>query len=71
MHDALIYETPTLLSLHDTAGRISLGMALSLSCGGYFSFFLFMSYLYIFGTPFFMVKPIHQTVFDYIQGRLL
>lgn len=48
----------------------SLGMALCFSCGGSLSFFLFMSYLYIFGTPFSMVKPRHQTVFDYAQGRL-
>jgi hypothetical protein len=70
MDVALIYETPTLLSLRDTAGRILLGMALSFSCGEHFSFFLFMSYLYIFGTLFPMVKPRHQTVFDYAQGHL-
>jgi hypothetical protein len=70
MHVALIDDTPTLLSLRDTAGRVLLGMALSFSCGGYSSFFLFMSYLYIFGTPFSLVKPRNQTVFDYAQGHL-
>lgn len=67
MHAGLIHEIPTPFNLHDTAGRIRACIG-SVCCGTEVFFLLFMFYLYIFITSFYLDMPRHQTVFDYYRS---